>query len=68
MLDRTVSVIGLGYVGLPLFPNYGDLNTTSSINKILRDVRPDGTHNLGAQSHVRNESPRRKQRGICYLS
>src|SRR5919201_3663251 len=32
---------------------YGDLNDASSINKILRTVRPDEIYNLGAQSHVR---------------
>jgi GDPmannose 4,6-dehydratase len=31
---------------------YGDLNDASSLNKILRDVRPDEVYNLGAQSHV----------------
>jgi GDPmannose 4,6-dehydratase len=33
--------------------HYGDLNDASSINKVLRDVRPDEIYNLGAQSHVR---------------
>jgi GDPmannose 4,6-dehydratase len=32
---------------------YGDLNDASSINKILKVVRPDEVYNLGAQSHVR---------------
>ena len=32
---------------------YGDLDDASSLNKILRDVRPDEIYNLGAQSHVR---------------
>lgn len=32
---------------------YGDLNDASSLNKILRDVRPDEIYNLGAQSHVK---------------
>src|SRR3954469_9982701 len=32
---------------------YGDLNDASSINKILRTVRPEEIYNLGAQSHVR---------------
>ena len=32
---------------------YGDLNDGSSLNKILRTVRPDEIYNLGAQSHVR---------------
>ena len=32
---------------------YGDLNDASSLNRILRMVRPDEIYNLGAQSHVR---------------
>jgi GDPmannose 4,6-dehydratase len=32
---------------------YGDLNDASSLNKILKVVRPDEIYNLGAQSHVR---------------
>jgi len=32
---------------------YGDLNDASSLNKILREVKPDEIYNLGAQSHVR---------------
>ncbi len=32
---------------------FGDLNDASSLNKILRMVRPDEIYNLGAQSHVR---------------
>ena len=32
---------------------YGDLNDASSLNKILRTIRPDEIYNLGAQSHVR---------------
>jgi GDPmannose 4,6-dehydratase len=32
---------------------YGDLNDASSLNKIVRDLRPDEIYNLGAQSHVR---------------
>jgi len=39
--------------GVHLFLHYGDLNDASSINKVLRDVRPDEIYNLGAQSHVR---------------
>jgi GDPmannose 4,6-dehydratase len=33
--------------------HYGDLNDASSLNKVLRDVRPDEIYNLGAQSHVK---------------
>jgi GDPmannose 4,6-dehydratase len=32
---------------------YGDLNDASSINKILKTVRPHEIYNLGAQSHVK---------------
>ncbi len=32
---------------------YGDLNDASSLNKIVRSVKPDEIYNLGAQSHVR---------------
>lgn len=32
---------------------YGDLNDSSSLNLILRQVEPDEIYNLGAQSHVR---------------
>ena len=32
---------------------YGDLNDSSSINQILKSVRPDEIYNLGAQSHVK---------------
>ena len=39
--------------GTKLFLHYGDLNDASSINRLLRDVRPDEIYNLGAQSHVR---------------
>ena len=31
---------------------YGDLNDASSLNRMLRDIRPDEIYNLGAQSHV----------------
>src|SRR5664279_695541 len=32
---------------------YGDLNDASSLNHMLRTIRPDEIYNLGAQSHVR---------------
>lgn len=32
---------------------YGDLNDSSSLNKIISEVIPDEIYNLGAQSHVR---------------
>ena len=31
---------------------YGDLTDGSSLNKLLRDLKPDEIYNLGAQSHV----------------
>jgi len=36
-----------------LFLHYGDLNDASSINTLLRTIKPDEIYNLGAQSHVR---------------
>jgi GDPmannose 4,6-dehydratase len=33
--------------------HYGDLNDGSSLNKLVRTIRPDEIYNLGAQSHVR---------------
>src|SRR3954469_14824065 len=33
--------------------SYGDLNDSSSLNRILKTVEPDEIYNLGAQSHVR---------------
>lgn len=32
---------------------YGDLNDASSLNTIIKNVKPDEIYNLGAQSHVR---------------
>jgi GDPmannose 4,6-dehydratase len=36
-----------------LLLHYGDLNDASSLNRVLRDVKPEEIYNLGAQSHVR---------------
>jgi GDPmannose 4,6-dehydratase len=36
-----------------IFLHYGDLTDSSSLNQILRSVKPDEVYNLGAQSHVR---------------
>ncbi len=36
-----------------LFLHYGDLNDSSSLNLLLKKVRPDEIYNLGAQSHVK---------------
>ena len=33
--------------------HYGDLNDASSINMLLRAIKPEEIYNLGAQSHVR---------------
>ncbi len=33
--------------------HYGDLNDSSSLHRIIRDISPDEVYNLGAQSHVR---------------
>jgi GDPmannose 4,6-dehydratase len=38
---------------LPLTLHYGDLTDASSINRLLREVKPDEVYNLGAQSHVK---------------
>ena len=35
-----------------LFLHYGDLNDSSSLNRILERVQPEEIYNLGAQSHV----------------
>ncbi|MBF0522427.1 MAG: GDP-mannose 4,6-dehydratase [Candidatus Omnitrophica bacterium] len=32
---------------------YGDLNDASSLNQIIKNIKPDEIYNLGAQSHVR---------------
>ena len=32
---------------------YGDLNDASSLNRIMKTIRPDEIYNLGAQSHVK---------------
>ena len=39
--------------GTRLFLVHGDLNDSSSLNTILRQIQPDEIYNLGAQSHVR---------------
>ncbi len=36
-----------------LFLHYGDLNDSSSLNLLLKKLRPDEIYNLGAQSHVK---------------
>ncbi|HZZ83556.1 MAG TPA: GDP-mannose 4,6-dehydratase [Anaeromyxobacteraceae bacterium] len=39
--------------GARLFLHYGDLDDASSLNILLKKLRPDEIYNLGAQSHVR---------------
>ncbi len=39
--------------GCRLFLHYGDLNDASSLNYLLKKLRPDEIYNLGAQSHVK---------------
>ena len=36
-----------------LFLHYGDLTDASSLNWLIRDIKPDEVYNLAAQSHVR---------------
>ncbi|MGH9365999.1 MAG: GDP-mannose 4,6-dehydratase [Thermoanaerobaculia bacterium] len=43
----------LGHQGGKLHLYYGDLNDSSSLNRIIRSVEPDEIYNLGAQSHVK---------------
>jgi GDPmannose 4,6-dehydratase len=33
--------------------HYGDLTDASSVNRLLREIKPDEIYNLGAQSHVK---------------
>ena len=39
--------------GTRLFLHFGDLSDASSLNILLKKIRPDEIYNLGAQSHVR---------------
>ena len=39
--------------GCRLFLHHGDLNDASSLNLLLKKLRPDEIYNLGAQSHVK---------------
>lgn len=36
-----------------LFLHHGDLNDTTNISSLIRDIEPDEVYNLAAQSHVR---------------
>jgi GDPmannose 4,6-dehydratase len=35
------------------FLHYGDLTDASSVNRLIREIKPDEIYNLGAQSHVK---------------
>jgi len=50
-IDHLRGIKGKGGASLEL--HYGDLADSSSLNRILRSVRPDEIYNLGAQSHVK---------------
>jgi GDPmannose 4,6-dehydratase len=50
-IDHIVNPIGQASKNIVL--HYGDLTDASSVNRLLRDVRPDEIYNLGAQSHVK---------------
>jgi GDPmannose 4,6-dehydratase len=39
--------------GCRLFLHFGDLNDSSSLNLLLKRLKPDEIYNLGAQSHVK---------------
>ncbi len=42
-----------GITGDGIFLHYGDLCDASSVNRLLRSIRPDEIYNLAAQSHVK---------------
>ena len=39
--------------GVRFFLHYGDLTDGSTVNRLIRTIRPDEIYHLGAQSHVR---------------
>jgi len=54
-LDQVIETAG-GANGLSLSHvvlHYGDLCDASSVNRLLREIRPDEIYNLAAQSHVK---------------
>ena len=42
-----------GVMGGGIYLHYGDLCDASSVNRLLRSIRPDEIYNLAAQSHVK---------------
>jgi GDPmannose 4,6-dehydratase len=51
-IDHLFDAASAGSAG-PRYLHYGDLTDASSVNRLLREVRPDEIYNLGAQSHVK---------------
>jgi len=51
-LNRT-RIDHLRDAAVPPVLHYGDLTDASSINRLLREIKPDEIYNLGAQSHVK---------------
>jgi GDPmannose 4,6-dehydratase len=51
-LNRT-RIDHLRDASVPPVLHYGDLTDASSINRLLREIKPDEIYNLGAQSHVK---------------
>jgi GDPmannose 4,6-dehydratase len=51
LFDATAHASGESHA--PPLLHYGDLTDASSINRLLREIRPDEIYNLGAQSHVK---------------
>lgn len=51
-IDPIVNPLGQG-PAKSVFLHYGDLTDASSVNRLLRDLKPDEIYNLGAQSHVK---------------
>src|SRR3982075_1996157 len=43
----------LGHEARRLKLHYGDLADTTTLNQLVKTIRPDEVYNLGAQSHVR---------------
>lgn len=52
-LGRIDAVLKNPKLYLQLYLHYGDLTDSTSLRKIIDEVRPDEVYNLGAQSHVK---------------